>query len=134
MPHSNAPTPFRQGMSFRRLSALSAILTALVMHDAALADDVSTYAQIKPSLALVAAGVGKRFGFGTAFCIESQRGYGFLLTNKHVVANDPHPRVLLMSDPGHVHYAGIVRLGELDAAVLAIRASCVPANLHLAGV
>ena len=131
MPYNSTPTPFRRGTSFRRLSALFAVLTALVMHEAALGDDVATYAQIKPSLALVAAGTGKRFGFGTAFCIESQRGYGFLLTNKHVVGNDPHPRVLLMSDPGHVHYAGIVRFGGLDAAVLAIRASCVPANLHL---
>jgi Trypsin-like peptidase domain len=95
----------------------------------ALADEVSTYAQIEPSLALIAAGTGKDFGLGTAFCVEDADGYGFLLTNKHVIGSDPHPRVLLMSDPRHVHYAAIVRVAEIDAAVLAIRADCQPVSM-----
>jgi Trypsin-like peptidase domain len=93
------------------------------------ADEVSTYAQIKPSLALIGAGTEKNFGLGTAFCVEDADGYGFLLTNKHVVGNDPHPRVLLMSDPHHIHYAAIVRAAEIDAVVLAIHADCQPVSI-----
>jgi hypothetical protein len=116
-------------MSFRSSSALLFAGLALVTAKAARGDEVSAYAQIKPSLALVAAGTGPRLGFGTAFCIESQGGYGFLLTNKHVVGNDPHPRILLMSDP-HPRYAAIVRLAEIDAVVLAIHTSCTPVTIE----
>jgi len=95
----------------------------------ALADDVSTYAQIRPSLALVGAGAEKNFALGTAFCVEDDNGYGFLITNKHVIDSDARPRVLLMSDLRHIHYAAVVRVAETDAVVLGIHADCQPVSM-----
>ena len=101
-----------------------ALVAFVALGRLARADEVSTYAQIKPSLALIGAGTETNFSLGTAFCVEDADGYGFLLTNKHVIGSDPHPRILLMSDPHHIHYAGIIRVAESDAVVLAIHADC----------
>ena len=85
----------------------------------------TTYARVEPSLALVAAGHGKNLGFGTAFCIADLGGNnGLLLTNQHVVAGDPYPRVILMSNTHKVLAASVVRTSPLDAAVLLIPSDC----------
>jgi hypothetical protein len=90
----------------------------------------TTYAQIEPSLALVMAGHGKNVGFGSAFCISDiGNNNGYLLTNRHVVANDQYPRVILMSNSAKVLAASVIRTSPLDAAVLLIPSDCQP--LHL---
>jgi S1-C subfamily serine protease len=90
------------------------------------ADEASSYAAIEPSVALVISAEGKQVAFGTAFCIESADGYGFLLTNRHVIGIDRHPGVVLMNDVRHVHVSSVVRIATIDAAVLAIKSACAP--------
>lgn len=112
------------------LARVVALLAVIEPSRAVLADEISSYAAIEPSLALVVAGEGKNLSFGTAFCVESAGGYGFLLTNKHVVGADPHPRVVLISNPTRARNSAIVRTaGVLDAVVLAINSACVPVTI-----
>lgn len=113
---------------FLALTAIAALITTPAVR----ADETesTTYARIEPSLALVGAGHGKNFGFGTAFCIADLGGNnGLLLTNQHVVAGDPYPRVILMSNTHKVLNASVVRTSPLDAAVLLIPSDCRPLQL-----
>jgi S1-C subfamily serine protease len=113
---------------FLALAAIAALSTASVV----LADETesTTYARVEPSLALVGAGQGKNLRFGTAFCIADLGGNNsLLLTNQHVVAGDPYPRIILMSNPHKVLNASVVRMSPLDAAVLLIPSECKPLQL-----
>jgi S1-C subfamily serine protease len=108
------------------------VIAALITTPAVRADETesTTYARVEPSLALVAAGHGRNLGFGTAFCIANLGGNnGLLLTNQHVVAGDPYPRVILMSNTHKVLAASVVRTSPLDAAVLLIPSGCRPLQL-----
>jgi Trypsin-like peptidase domain len=113
---------------FLALTAIAALITTPAVR--AEETDSTTYAQIEPSLALVGAGHGKKSGFGTAFCIADLGGNnGLLLTNQHVIAGDPYPRVILMSNRHKVLNASVVRTSPLDAAVLLIPSDCRPLQL-----
>ena len=117
-----------RGTLFLALTAIAALTTTPMV----LADETvsTTYAHLEPSLALVVAGHGKNFGLGTAFCVADLGGNnGLLLTNQHVVAGDPYPRVILMSNPHKVLNASVVRTSPLDAAVLLIPSDCRPLQL-----
>jgi|GEM_PF-4834299 S1-C subfamily serine protease len=117
-----------RGTLFLALTAIVALITTPVVR----ADETesTTYTKIEPSLALVGARHGKSFGFGTAFCIADLGGNnGLLLTNQHVVAGDPYPRVILMSNRHKVLNASVVRTSPLDAAVLLIPSDCRPLRL-----
>jgi hypothetical protein len=113
---------------------ISGVIVALVFLTTSwtAADEASSYAAIEPSVALVISAEGKQVAFGTAFCIESADGYGFLLTNKHVIGMDRHPGVVLMSDARHVHVSSVVRIATIDAAVLAIKSACAPVSISRA--
>ncbi len=116
------------------MNRVLALVVAIILSagSTALADDsgATTYARIEPSLALVAAGRGKDLGFGSAFCISNLGdNSGLLLTNQHVVAHDPNPRVILMSSPNKVLAASVIRTSSLDAAVLLIPSGCQPLQL-----
>jgi S1-C subfamily serine protease len=127
-----SPRPNNIEENMRRINGLSILVAVLAVIGAsgkAVADEISSYASIQPSLALVMTREGRNVGFGTAFCVESAGGYGFLLTNKHVVGSDLHPFVVLMNDPKHVHTAGIVRAAEIDAIVLVIKSACEPLTI-----
>lgn len=85
---------------------------------------------IKKSLAHIIVRNGKGVASGTGFCIGSHGGTAYILTNKHVIASDIRPRIVLQSDPDSELYGRIDRLSTLDAAVIAVEnASCVPLTL-----
>jgi S1-C subfamily serine protease len=108
------------------------VTTALLLAPAVVSADETestTYSHVEPSLALVVAGHGKNTVFGSAFCIaDIGNSNGYVLTNRHVVQNDQHPDVMLMSNP-KVLTATVVRTSPLDAAVLLIPSDCRPLNL-----
>ncbi len=95
----------------------------------ALSDEVATFSRIQPSLGLVIARSGRGTTVGTAFCVETRAGLGFLLTNRHVVGNDASPQVVMMSSPTVPLPSKVVRLAAIDAAVLAIPTSCEPLQI-----
>ncbi len=111
------------------------VIAALVMVGASMsaiasADQTATYSSIRPSLALVISGSGKREAFGTAFCIGDHDGVAYLLTNKHVIGNDPNPQVIMSADPSSLLHGTPVRTAVVDATVLAVRGtSCPPLTL-----
>jgi S1-C subfamily serine protease len=115
----------------RVLLATGALLIAVGSTSAvASADQTATYNMIRPSLALVISGSGKRESFGTAFCIGSHDGVAYLLTNKHVVGNDPNPQVIMSADPSSLLHGTPVRIALVDAVVLAVReTACSPLTL-----
>jgi len=93
-------------------------------------NETTTYAQIEPSLGFVIAGKGNAVSFGSAFCIATVgSNSGLLLTNRHVIAHDRYPRVILMANPNKVLAAAVVRVSQLDAAVLLIPSACAPLQL-----
>jgi len=117
-------------VSHRQILAFAIALTAtLTSTSPTRADEVNSYAQVEPSLALVISKNGKGYATGTAFCVENDGKFGFLLTNKHVVGNDKNPAVILMSDPKSTLNAPVVRTAELDAVVLAIKTNCQAVRL-----
>jgi S1-C subfamily serine protease len=102
--------------------------TAMPMRaDAEAPSPAEMFARIQPSLALVIARDGKSYASGTAFCIGSRDGSAYLLTNKHVVGNDPSPGVVLWSDRNSALSAAVDRISLLDAVVLVVRNASCPA-------
>jgi hypothetical protein len=88
----------------------------------------NSYTLITPSLALVISLIdGKHIGTGTAFCVGSNGNGAFFLTNHHVVGNNAHVAMLLLSDRSRPVRGDVTRIAATDAAVIVVRTtSCKP--------
>jgi serine protease Do len=87
----------------------------------------STYAMLKPSLALVAYEEGKNLYTGSSFCINSSGGWSYFLTNAHVVGSRDTVAVFLSSAPGKAFTGTVLRVnGDLDAAIVAVHTPNIP--------
>lgn len=115
---------------FASISLICAILGAFTLPSPLRADTSAIYTSVQPSLALVLSRDGKKVGAGTAFCIGSHDNIAYLLTNRHVVAKDTFPRIILQSDPTTLLHAQVVRTATIDAVVLAVyNEKCPPLTL-----
>ncbi|HEY9085837.1 MAG TPA: serine protease [Candidatus Tyrphobacter sp.] len=116
----------RLGVALVLLSAMLAPHTAT----AQTSDGMSTYSVIAPSLAFVIAKDGKHIATGTAFCIGNRDGDAYFLTNRHVIATDSAPAMVMGSDPSSLSRGQVVRVSTMDAAVVAVdSATCSPLKL-----
>ena len=92
--------------------------------------DPSTYSQIAPSLALVVREDPDGPAFGTAFCVDHDRGYGVYLTNAHVAGSGDRKLWLAFADDKkNIYPAALVRTANSDAAVLLAKRDCPPLTL-----
>lgn len=86
----------------------------------------ATYNAVAPSLALVVTGKENSLSFGTAFCIANSGLRSYYITSRHVIGDDPSPRIVLSSTPSQPVHSVVVRVGsEMDAAILEAPRSCV---------
>lgn len=106
------------------LAAILEVVCLLLPAATVAQNESSVYQQVEPSLAFVLSESSGKLSTGTAFCIASANGKGYLLTNHHVISGDPKPRVVLMSDPKKILNARVVRVAETDAAILEIGTFC----------
>lgn len=105
------------------------VLLALLSSGVAKADEdaVTTFENLKPSLAIVQSEAGGAVAMGTAFCIASDSTRSYFLTNDHVLIGD---KVRLRLQLDHSTYAArILRraVPPMDAAIIEIDRGNIPA-------
>lgn len=96
-------------------------------------DLATTYARIRPSLAMVVAKEPKGYAFGSAFCIASTDSTSYFLTNRHVVSSQQTVDLFLVAHPGKIFKAKVVKTSvgalswvRLDAAIIEVDMGGVP--------
>ena len=89
---------------------------------AASADDAAaaaSFEHLRPSLVLIVSTKDKATSAGTGFCIASDSGHSWILTNNHVATND---NVAVQVEDGGIYSGTVIRRGQtpLDIAVVEI--------------
>ena len=79
----------------------------------------TTYAALKPSLALVAYKDGPTLITGSSFCVSSMNGLSYFLTNAHVVGSQRSVTMFLSSGKSSVGNVVLVN-DDLDVAIIAV--------------